>query len=60
MNCPICKKELKVVMESDRDKNAIEAIGTCESCDYDGIWLIERSPAGELLKEYGLKKYFHG
>ena len=40
--------------------NTLEVIGICEDCFYDGTWLIEKDKEGNVIKEYDLKKYWHG
>ena len=40
--------------------NTFEVIGICENCFYDGTWFIETNEKGNVIKEYDLKKYWHG
>jgi hypothetical protein len=48
----MCKKEV--------NDNTLEVIGICEGCFYDGTWFIEKDEEGNAIKEYDLKKYWHG
>ena len=60
MNCPICNKELKIVIENHIREDVSEAIGICSSGGYDGIWFIEYDQTQKIREEYDLKRYFHG
>ena len=40
--------------------NTFKVIGICENCFYDGTWFIEKDEKGNVIKEYDLKKYWHG
>ena len=60
MKCPICNKELEIMCETVVDSNTVEVIGACASGGYDGTWFIERDENGNVIKEYGHKKYWHG
>ena len=60
MKCPICNKELEIMCETVVDSNTVEVIGACESGEYDGTWFIEKDENGNVIKEYDLKKYWHG
>ena len=60
MKCPKCNGELQVMCKTAVDDNTLEVIGICENCFYDGTWFIEKDEEGKVLKEYGLKKYWHG
>lgn len=60
MKCPICNKELKIVCETVVDINTVEVVGTCESGEYDGRWFIKKDEKENMVKEYNLKKYWHG
>lgn len=42
------------------DSNTVEVIGACESGEYDGTWFVEKDENGNVIKEYGHKKYWHG
>lgn len=60
MKCPICNKELEIMCETVVDSNTVEVIGACESGEYDGTWFVEKDENGNVIKEYGHKKYWHG
>ena len=60
MKCLKCNEEIKVMCETNVDKNTFEVIGICENCFYDGTWFIETNEKGNVIKEYDLKKYWHG
>ena len=42
------------------DENTVEVIGACESGEYDGLWFIEKDENGNVIREYGYTKYWHG
>ena len=60
MECPKCNGELRVMCKTVAGDNTLEVIGICENCFYDGIWFIEKDEKENVLKEYGLKKYWQG
>ena len=60
MKCPICNKELEIMHETVVDSNTVEVIGSCESGEYDGTWFIEKDGSGNVIREYDLKRYWHG
>ena len=60
MKCPKCNGELQVMCKKEVSDNTLEVIGICEDCFYDGTCLIEKDKEGNAIKEYDLKKYWHG
>ena len=60
MKCPKCNGELQVMCKKEVNDNTLEVIGICEGCFYDGTWFIEKYEEGNVIKEYDLKKYWHG
>ena len=60
MQCTKCNGEIKVMCKTAVGYNTFEVIGICENCFYDGTWFIEKDEKGNVIKEYGLKKYWHG
>ncbi len=60
MKCPKCNGELQVMCKTEVGDNTFKVIGICKNCFYDGTWFIEKDEKGDVIKEYGLKKYWHG
>ena len=60
MKCPKCNREIKVMCETAVGNNTLEVIGICENCFYDGTLFIEKDEKGTVIKEYDLKRYWHG
>ena len=60
MKCPKCNGELKFMCKTEVGDKTYKVIGICEECFYDGTWFIEKDEEGNVLNEYGLKKYWHG
>ena len=60
MQCPNCNGEIKVMCKTEVSDKTYEIIGICENCFYDGTWFIEKDEKGNVIKEYGLKKFWHG
>ena len=60
MKCPKCNGELQVMCKKEVNDNTLEVIGICEDCFYDGTWFIKKDKEGNVIKEYDLKKYWHG
>ena len=63
MNCPICNKEMKVMLCAEPhtldDREILEVVGRCEDCDFDATWWMEVASQG-ILREYALKTYYFG
>ena len=60
IKCPNCNEEIEIMCETTVGNNTLEVIGMCENCLYDGTWFIEKDEKGNVIKEYGLKQYWHG